>query len=141
MTDARMPLSLGPLADPLWLAVPEARPLLAGLLAKEVEDAIRYGRELTPPGYAEVADALYLELLRPSMSGASGSSEVVRRCLGVLARLVREADGDWRWETIDRNIVRMLELDGFGPALTALDPDFMRLVQDTRRRLGQDWSV
>ncbi|GAA3595087.1 hypothetical protein [Kribbella ginsengisoli] len=139
MTDARMALSLGSdLADRLWMAVPEARPLLAGLLAKEVEDAIRYSRELTPPGYAEVADALYLDLLRPSLPGSEG---VVRRCLGVLGRLVREADGDWRWETIDRNIVRMLEQDGFGPALAALDPDFMRLVGSTRKRLGQDRSV
>lgn len=134
-----MALSLGSdLADRLWMAVPEARPLLAGLLAKEVEDAIRYSRELTPPGYAEVADALYLDLLRPSLPGSEG---VVRRCLEVLGRLVREADGDWRWETIDRNIVRMLEQDGFGPALAALDPDFMRLVVSTRRRLGQDRSV
>jgi hypothetical protein len=57
----------------------------AGLLAKEVEDAIRYGRELAPPGYA---DALFLELLRPSFA--------------------------------------------------ALDPDFMRLVLSTRKRLGQE---
>ncbi|GAA0932127.1 hypothetical protein GCM10009554_16450 [Kribbella koreensis] len=139
MTDARMALSLGSdLADRLWMAVPEARPLLAGLLAKEVEDAIRYSRELMPPGYAEVADALYLDLLRRSLPGSEG---VVRRCLGVLGQLVREADGDWRWETIDRNIVRMLEQDGFGPALAALDPDFMRLVGSTRKRLGQDRSV
>ncbi|MEV6417814.1 hypothetical protein [Kribbella sp. NPDC051718] len=138
MTDARMALSLGSdLADRLWMAVPEARPFLAGLLAKEVEDAIRYSRELMPPGYAEVADALYLELLRPSLP-EPGAADLVRRCLGVLGRLVREADGDWRWETIDRNIVRMLEQDGFGPALAALDPDFVKLVLATRKRLGQD---
>ena len=47
MTDARMALSIGSdLADRLW---------------------IRYGRELSPPGYAEVADALFLELLRPAL--------------------------------------------------------------------------
>jgi hypothetical protein len=139
LTDARMALSLGSdLADRLWTAVPEARPLLAGLLAKEVEDAIRYSRELTPPGYAEVADALYLELLRPAMSALPDSSAVVRQCLAVLGRLVGEADGDWQWETIDRNIVRMLELDGFGPALAALEPGFMGLVLSTRKRLGQE---
>lgn len=138
MTDARMALSLGSdLADRLWMAVPEARPLLAGLLAKEVDDAIRYGRELSPPGYAEVADALFLELLRPAMAALPSTSDVLLQCLGVLGRLVGEADGDWRWETIDRNIVRMLELDGFGPALTTLDPGFMRLVVSTRKRLGQ----
>jgi hypothetical protein len=134
-----MALSLGSdLADRLWRAVPEARPLLAGLLAKEVDDAIRYGRELSPPGYAEVADALLLELLRPLMSALPSSSGVLLECLGVLGRLVSEADGDWRWETIDRNIVRMLELDGFGPALATLDPGFMRLVWSTRKRLGQE---
>jgi hypothetical protein len=34
--------------------------------------------------------------------------------------------------------MRMLELDGFGPALVALDPGFMTLVADSRKRLGQN---
>jgi hypothetical protein len=135
----RMALSLGSeLADLLWLVVPEARPLLAALLAREVDRALRYDRELLPLDFAEVADALYLELLRPAMARLPEDADAVRRCLRVLGRLVTEADGDWRWETIDSNIVRMLELYEFGPALAELDPGFMKLVAATRKRLGQD---
>jgi hypothetical protein len=135
----RMAWSLGTeLADLLWMLVPEARPALVELFTKELSEGERYDRFLTPPTHAEVCDALYLDVLLPAVSDIAGQRDVVRRCLAVLHRVIHTADGDFRWETVDRHIVRSLEREGFRDLLTEIHPEFMALVHRTRTALGQN---
>lgn len=135
----RMSWSLGTeLADLLWMLVPEARPTLVELFTKELDEGQRYDRFLTPPTHAEVCDALYLDLLLPAVSDTTGQRDVVRRCLAVLHRVVLDADGDVRWETVDERIVRSLEREGFRDLLSEIHPEFMALVHRTRTALGQN---
>lgn len=135
----RMAWSLGTeLADLLWMLVPEMRPVLVDLFTNELADGLRYDRFLVPVGHAAVCDALYSDLLLPAISEGVSSRDLVHRCLAVLYRIVIDANGDYRWEAVDRHIVRMLEAEGFRDLIAEIHPEFMDLVHRTRIALGQE---
>ncbi|GAA3541008.1 hypothetical protein [Kribbella ginsengisoli] len=132
-----MDWSLGSeLADLLWMTVPVARSALAALAGRELADAAEYGRFLNGPLYGDVASLVHADVLLPAL--AEGRREVVVATLAVLHRVIAGSDGDFRWETIDGYVIRMLEKEGHGEVLQEIDPALMELVRETRRRLGQD---
>ncbi|MEV8371495.1 hypothetical protein AB0P21_02110 [Kribbella sp. NPDC056861] len=132
-----MAWSLGSeLADLMWMTVPESRAALAALAGKELVNAAEYGRFLTGPLYVEVANLVRFDVLLPAL--ADGRDEVVSRTLAVLRRVIHQADGDYRWEIVDGEVIRRLEKAGHADVLQQLDPDLMDLVRETRQRLGQD---
>jgi hypothetical protein len=132
-----MDWSLGSeLADLMWMTVPAARVALAELAGRELADAAVYGRFLNGPLYGDVAALVHADVLLPAL--ADGRRDVVAATLAVLHRVIAEADGDFRWETIDGYVIRMLEKEGHAEVLRDIDPQLMNLVRETRRRLGQD---
>jgi hypothetical protein len=135
----RMAWSLGTeLADLLWMLVPEMRPSLVELCTQELAEGEQHDEFLDPVSHYDVCGALYLEVLLPAMSDIAERRDLIRRCLEVLHRVVLEADGDHRWETVDRTVVRSLEREGFRDLLTEIHPEFMGLVHRTRDALGQN---
>jgi len=121
-----MELSLGYLGDLVWLRLPEARPLVADQVARELDDAMAMGRELRHPTALNiVSDVLWTPLLRRLLESSPLDRELLARCLAV----IREAYTSEESNDEVRDALLVYVMDGLRA------PDYLSIVEDVDREL------
>ena len=75
----RMAWSLGMPADLMWMVLPESRPMLTRMVAKEFERAMDIGGELFGITDAEAVEEFWAQLFEPAFRDFPASRDVVAR--------------------------------------------------------------
>ncbi|NUT53781.1 MAG: hypothetical protein HOV94_41800 [Saccharothrix sp.] len=123
---ATVEMSLGFLGDLVWRRLPEARPLVAERVVREMDDAMTVGRGIRrPTALSIVSDVLWSPLLRRALDASPIDRTLLARYLAV----VREAYLSEASNDEVREALLIYVLDGLG------SPEYLPVVEDVDREL------
>jgi hypothetical protein len=127
-----MELSLGYLGDLVWMRLPEARPLLADRIEREVQDAINIGRGLNHLSASGIAaDVLWSPLMRRALEEDPLDRAAVARYLAVVreAYVADRPDAEHLRYALRTYVLESLAEARYRAVVEELDDELFKIVQ------------
>jgi len=127
-----MELSLGHLGDLVWMRLPEARPLLAELMEREVQDAINIGRGLNLLDSSSIAaDVLWSPLMSRALEEDPLDRPKVARYLAVVreAYVADRPEAEHTRYALRTYVLESLAATRYRSVVEELDNDLFEIVQ------------